>query len=266
VLPSLLKRLPVLERFLNLFHGVYYLRSIAFFALWLALLAMLLRGVEPAFLEASVLAAVLGLFMVLGLVDRFRHRFFFDRVREGGTHWRALVLQVAKWPHLVQAIGEALMSRRTGYAITWKAENGHAPRALTKPQLLVAAVTAVAAVAGTLLQGPLPRDLYALAGSVVLVSVLLVWTESWKSSAPFDARLLERRRRELGFPIDDLRGAPVVERRSAERRQGPSALPVHATIPERRQGERRGRTESLNSAGRRHPHPRRGSRDARAAG
>jgi hypothetical protein len=196
-LPALSKNLSRLERLLNLFHGVYFLRPLVMFVLVLMLLKMLLENEVPVFLSAWELPAAAALIAILQLIDRFRQRFFFDPKRERGFHWRAVVLQLAKWPHLVWALLDAVRNRKLGYVLTRKTGPGRVERILTPPHLGIAFLVAVAAVVGRVRHGGLAPTLWVFAALLIGTSLLLVWTETWRYPSPYDPELFGRRRAEL---------------------------------------------------------------------
>lgn len=196
-LPALAKQLSPVERVLNLFHGVYYLRPLGIFVLVAMLLAMLVENQVPAFLQPPELLAAGALLVLLQMVDRFRQRFYFDPERERGVHWRSLVLQIAKWPHLVSALLDAATGRTVGYEITRKSAASRPERVLTPPHLAIAFLVTVAVGIGLLAHGGLATTLWVLAGLTVGASLALVWTETWSYPPPFDPALLPRRRAEM---------------------------------------------------------------------
>jgi cellulose synthase (UDP-forming) len=199
--PALAKRLSPVERVLNLFHGIYYLRPLAIFVLLAMLLEMLVEDRIPEFLAGRELLAGGGLLVLLGLVDRFRQRFYLDPARERGFHWRALVLQVAKWPHLVSALFDVVARRKVRYTITPKSHGGGPHRVLMPAHLLIAVLVASAAALGAVRHGGLAPLLWVFAALAIGVSLLLSWSETWRYPPPFDPELLVRRRQELGETV-----------------------------------------------------------------
>ncbi|MBC7788435.1 MAG: glycosyltransferase, partial [Anaerolineae bacterium] len=224
---ALAHRLSPLERVLNLFHGVYFLRPVAFFVLFAMLVVMLLQDTVPSFLDAGPLLGGVGLLVVLHLVDRFRQRFFFDAEREQGLHWRAGLLQLAKWPHLVSALFDAAINRRVDYAVTRKTAATESIRhILTPPHLGISVVLASAAAIGVSRHGALPPTLAVLAVLAIGSSLLLAITDWLSFPQPYDLALLKRRQEEVdvllksslperGRLIDGLRAGFGPARRTA---------------------------------------------------
>ncbi len=218
---ELAPRLSPLERMLNLFHGVYFLRPLVFFVLFTMLIAMLLQNAVPSFLEAGPLLAGVGLIVVLHAVDRFRQRFFFDPNRERGLHWRAALLQVAKWPHLASALFDAVINRQVGYTITRKvAAPASVPHVLTPPHLGIIVVVATAAAAGLWRHHSLLPTLVVFAALAIGTSMVLVWTEWLRYPPPYDLALLKQRQAE----VDALLQVGARERGTVEDRRGGQGL------------------------------------------
>ena len=65
------------------------------------------RGL-PEFISPRSLLVILGLVASLTVIGMFRQRFYLDPDRERGFHWRAVVLQFAKWPAQLTAIWQAM--------------------------------------------------------------------------------------------------------------------------------------------------------------
>jgi cellulose synthase (UDP-forming) len=238
---ELAPKLSPLERVLNLFHGVYFLRPLAFFVLIAMLVAMLLQNAVPTFLDGGPVLAGAGLIVVLHAVDRFRQRFFFFPRHERGLHWRAALLQLAKWPHLASALFDAAINRQVGYVVTRKAPTpGNLPHVLTPPHVLIILVVISAAVAGLWRQHSLAPTLVALAAVAVVLSLALAWTESIKYPPPYDPVLLSQRQAEVDALLKTGPPGGRGDRRHGERR-APTSSPSHSSEArqERRAGERR---------------------------
>lgn len=131
------------------------------------------------------------------MANRFRQRFYLDPERERGFHWRAQLLQVAKWPHQVAALLSVVEHRKVRYTITPKRAAEPPHRLLMPAHLTVALVVALAAALGIWRHGGLAPRLWVFAGLAIGISLLLSWTETWRYPAPYDLALLNRRQREL---------------------------------------------------------------------
>ena len=188
-LPALSGKLTPTERILNLFHGSYYFRPLLLFPVYLVIMTMLVRNEVPGFLEPAPLIALLALAILLQAIDRFRQQFLLDPHRERGFHWRALVLQVAKAPHLGVAVIEVLLGRRPTYRTTPKIRAKRPGRVLAAFHGTLAALVIGAAVIGFVRHGELDPVLRVIAVLLVLQSLSLALTERWRYPAPFDPQL-----------------------------------------------------------------------------
>jgi hypothetical protein len=219
VYPKLSGRLTRMERILNLFHGIYYLRPLILMAFYVMLLGMIVQNSVPAFITFHPLVGLGALAALLAVIDRFRQGFFLDWERERGFHWRALLLQVAKAPHLAVALLDVVFNRRVTYVTTPKARQTEAPRrVLAVPHLCLAALMALALGAGYLLHGPLDRVLVAAALLSLGTSLALAWTELWHYPPPFQRELLVERRRAMAGLLEPDAPANLEPKEPAARR------------------------------------------------
>ena len=197
VFPKLAGRLPFMERIISLMHGTYYLRSLTFLLAYVMLAYMLVADVRPAFLGRTAALAVIGLLVALQLVDIFRQRYYLDPARERGVHWRAMLLQYAKWPHFGRALWDALRGRNVRYVLTRKTGTDGSPRVLTRAHLLVATGMTAAWGVGTAIHGTLPLALRLAAAAFIVTSLVLVVTGSFRFPPPYDRQRFIRRRLEM---------------------------------------------------------------------
>ncbi len=136
-------------RAINLLEGVNYLRRSLVILTSLALLAyMLASGTAPRVVSFATLPRLAVLVGVLQLCRLYRQRFYLDWRREWGMHWRAGVLQMAKWPYILLALWDVMAGRQVGYAITRKIAPASATWTLLGPHLFVIAVVGAAWVVG----------------------------------------------------------------------------------------------------------------------
>jgi len=236
-------KLSPLERMLNLFHGVYFLRPLAFFVLFAMLIAMLLQNSVPSFLERDPLLAGVGLIAILHAVDRFRQRFFLDPKRERGLHWRSALLQIAKWPHLASALFDAGINRQVGYTITRKVPaTAKLPNVLAPPHVGLILVILISAVAGLVRHHSLSPTLVVFAALAIGSSMALVWTERSKNPPPYDQALLEQRQAEIDalLQVGSRDRVTGEERRAGQRRvAGEQQAPATGPGGDRRRADRR---------------------------
>jgi hypothetical protein len=87
---------------------------------------MLASGVVPQFMTDGTLWWGVGLAAVLRRTNCYRQRFFLGGRTEWGLHWRAGLLQLAKWPYLGLALLEVLFDRHYPYWVTPKMRGARA--------------------------------------------------------------------------------------------------------------------------------------------
>jgi hypothetical protein len=158
---------------------------------------MLLFNVAPAFLQPPAMLAMTAALVLLGVLDQFRQRFYLDPIHERGVHWRAVVMQLAKWPVFVRAVVEAFRGRQVAYLLTPKGSRAPHTRALAPVQISVAAFTALAWWVGTLLHGSLARPLTTCALVVIAGSLAIAWSNTWLSTPTFREDMYRARRQAM---------------------------------------------------------------------
>src|SRR5207244_4436894 len=105
------------------------------------LLALMLSVVDSPDVVSWVTVRNLAvLWTVLQLSEFYRQRFYLDWRSEGGLHWRAAFLHLAKWPYHVFAVFDVLLSRRIPYILTSKTQSNSRQHRLMQPHLCVAFV------------------------------------------------------------------------------------------------------------------------------
>lgn len=192
VLPRMVKQLPPAERFLSLFHGAYYLRAFAVPVTYLLFAFLLMRGTQPLYLRPLPLAFLAGLMVLLGSIGLFRRRFSLDPAREGGVHWRASLLQFAKWPYQCLATWRALWRPNSGYTVTIKLMPASQRRLTLWPHWLIAEGMAVALATG-IERGAGPTLLSA-GVAVIAGSALIAALEFRTMPPPWEPHLYAARR------------------------------------------------------------------------
>ena len=193
--PKLAKGLPVPERVFSFLHGLHYLYGVGS-AINICLLSfMLATGDAPAVLSVATAKRLLVLFGVLQLCEFFRQRYFLQPERERGLHWRAGILRVAKWPHVLLALGDAAVRPRRGYALTPKVRLSRRIYSAAPAHVFVAALLTGAWAAGVARGVEHNYVVVAAAAAVVCFSLLAVSGELRSFPPPYDDRLATR---ELG--------------------------------------------------------------------
>jgi cellulose synthase (UDP-forming) len=173
-------------------HGLYYLQGLTVGAAVGLLAYLLASGHVPQFVTDGTLWRLAVLYTMLQLADVFRQRFFLDRRAEWGLHWRAGILQLAKWPYLGLALLEVLLDHRPPYRVTRKVRADAAPALVARAHLPIVALLGLAWAVGVLREHPLPLSLHLWVAGVVVASGVLIWTERREFPAPYDPRLWVR--------------------------------------------------------------------------
>jgi cellulose synthase (UDP-forming) len=193
--PRLVGRLPRRTRVLGFLHGLYYLQGLPT-GIGIGLLAsMLASGAVPQFLTDGTLWRVLGLYAAMQMAEFYQQRFFLGGWHERGLHWRAGLLQLAKWPYLGLALLDVLRHRQPVYEMTPKVRGATKPRLVLRAHLPVVSLLGVAWLIGVVAGWPLPSLLHLWTAGLVLASFALMATEWWPFPPPYDRRLWERQAR-----------------------------------------------------------------------
>lgn len=192
IFPTLGRALPLPERVFSFVHGLYYLHGLGS-ALSAALLSfMLVTGRTPGVFSVATGWRVVVLFAVLQACDLFRQRFFLEPGRERGLHWRAGLLRLAKWPHVLLALRDALAGPNRGYLLTSKVSAGPKRYAAAPAHLIVAALVGTAWAVGTARGVIHNQVLDVAAGFVVALSLLVAVSELRRFPPPYDDELASR--------------------------------------------------------------------------
>jgi cellulose synthase/poly-beta-1,6-N-acetylglucosamine synthase-like glycosyltransferase len=184
--PRLAGRLPFKEKVLSALHGVYYLRGLGTLVGYGMLAWLLLGGTLPQALSMTGLANVMLLFLVLHLTGLYRQRFYLDPGREAGVHWRAGVLQMAKWPFLLAAVADVVAGRRLAYAVTRKNRAATRRHLIARPHWLIAIAIAAAWAVGAASGHAIAPVTHAWAAFIVMGSLVLVWTDHRPFPPPYE--------------------------------------------------------------------------------
>jgi cellulose synthase (UDP-forming) len=181
---------PRLTRLMSALYGLNYLQPAFLLAggLWL-LLGMLATGTFPAVVAAASPDRAALLIGAMSACHFYRQRFFLDPAREGGVHWRARIMRLAKSPFLLLAVADVIVGQERAYEITAKVKS-------TSSRMLCVAFAPIAALIATAWTiGAGFTDVYPIAchvcGAVTLSLCLgLMATDFLPVPAPFDARLI----------------------------------------------------------------------------
>jgi hypothetical protein len=77
---------------------------------------------------------------VLQVAELYRQRFFLGGRADWGLHWRAGLLQLAKWPYLALALLDVLLDRSYPYQMTLKVRTTGTPRLVVRAHLPVVTI------------------------------------------------------------------------------------------------------------------------------
>jgi cellulose synthase (UDP-forming) len=197
LLPRMMGDLSPIDRFLGLFHGAYYLRAFTIPLAYLMIAQLLFRGYPPTYLGARQLGCLAALMTSLGLVGLFRRRFFLDPVGEGGLHWRAALLQFAKWPYQCIAAWRALWRIERPYTITLKVRSATSRSLLLWPHWVVMVLMAEAVTTAITLDLPLTTPVLLAGIGTLLLSAGLAFSEFVAPPSAWDGTLYPRARARL---------------------------------------------------------------------
>lgn len=206
--PKLFRKLGFKEVVTSFLHGFYYLQGATMLLIFILLAYMLATGYVPRSLNYFISLNFLLLTSVLILCDFYRQRFFLDRKSEWGVHWRAGLLQFAKYPYLLLALAQVVLNRRFAYAITGKVKAEQKTYKPFLPHLFVAALICAAWLFGAMSGHDLPLPLHIAAALTVIGTLVLTATGYRAFPAPYDKRL---------SPANDKKKADILELNYANR-------------------------------------------------
>ena len=189
IFPQIAGKLPVKERVTSFIHGLHYLQPLAVMMGLLVIVYMLATGLVPRALNYSVLLDFCLLLLVLVLCEFYRQRFYLDWRNEWGWHWRAGILQLAKWPYFLLALYQVLLNRRVPYVLTSKVKTPPNERVLW-PHLLVVGFVCAVWIGAIILGRSLHPLLHVSAALIAIASLVLVATERMRFPEPYNPNLL----------------------------------------------------------------------------
>jgi cellulose synthase (UDP-forming) len=183
IAPSLTGTLSLSSWLMNVLHGFQYLYKGFIWPVVLLLLAVMLgKGEMPAVLNAETVTTGGLLLIILYLCEWFRQHFYLDWKRERGVHWRAGLLQFAKWPYLIMAFFDVMFDRRFPYVITSKIPGTtHASFALW-PHIPPLIMIGLAWGFSLSVHETVPVEVQFCAGIVVITILALLATEWYGAS------------------------------------------------------------------------------------
>ena len=129
------------------------------------------------------------LMLILLVYDFYQQRFFIDRKKEWGLHWRAGLLRLAKYPYLILALCQVILNRKFEYVITSKVKNKTSNFKLFLPHLAVAVLLCVAWIFGMVVNNGLSMFIHFAVGLILIGAIILICTSFKKFPPPFDLEM-----------------------------------------------------------------------------
>ena len=200
VFPRVAGKLPWSTRAMTLLHGFYYLQEVVLaLAGYLLLSWLLVMGECPSFLWSELLVWLLPFSVGYLLLDFWRQKFFLLPRQEWGTHWRAALLRVAKWPYLALGAWQAVRGTQKAYSVTPKARVSKSSTMLW-PHLAIALVIALVGIYRYLLTLEAHSEgvLFWLGGALFLETAVGLSEFFHKFPEPYDGSLWKDEKRDRG--------------------------------------------------------------------
>lgn len=136
--PKIAPNLTLKSKIMSFLHGFNYIyRSITYPVILTLLTILLLTGNTPVCFSWEFLQSFGFLWGVIGICEFYRQRFYLDWKKEKGMHWRAGLLQFAKWPYMLLAIWDVFVNHRPAYEMTAKVKSGSKQFLLKWPNFFV---------------------------------------------------------------------------------------------------------------------------------
>jgi cellulose synthase (UDP-forming) len=182
------------ERLTSFLHGWYYLQGLTTLGSVFLTAYTLVTGSIPTVVNVYTAWQGSRVVAVLMLCEFYRQRFYLDWRHEWGWHWRASVLQWAKWPYLLLAFLQVLGNYQRPYVLTRKGtegprHGGAQPLRWFWPHLLVAVGLGTAWIIGIKGGRPIHPFLHVVVAVSVLGNLLLPATAYLRFPAPYDPTL-----------------------------------------------------------------------------
>ena len=182
--------LPLSKRVISILHGLNYLyKSFIIFSGLILLAFMISTGITPKVISFSTLPRLALLFIALQICEFYRQRFYLDFRHEWGLHWRAGLLNFAKWPYVLLAFFDIILSRRIPYALTPKVKKKSKNYKLFWPHMVVCIVIGVSWFISLVSEHMINPFLFTCAAIIVIISLALILTELLNFPDPYDKKL-----------------------------------------------------------------------------
>jgi len=205
--PKVSDEWPWKTRLVSLLHGLNYLHKSVLIPMALLMLVILLvTGIGSEVLTEQILFDLAILVGVLQLCELYRQRFYLDGKNEWGLHWRAGLLQLAKWPYLLLAIFDVAIDRRIPYVLTAKISNRSRSSTMMWPQITVVVFIGAAWMIALVRDVPINPIVHILTAAVVATSLMLVLSERLTFPSPYSGLTSDSEE-----PATPVRGASLTE-------------------------------------------------------
>jgi cellulose synthase (UDP-forming) len=180
IAPSVARNLSPTSKVLNVLHGLNYVhRSIVFPIAMILVAFMLMQGTVPDVATAETMVSGGFTIIMLHLWARYRQLFYLNEKPERGFHWRASLLQFAKWPYQLAAVVDVLANRQFPYVTTPKTAGPSRSSFVLWPHVTTLAVIGLAWGMGLAIHETIPVSTQICAGTVVVVTLGLMTTD-WR--------------------------------------------------------------------------------------
>ena len=189
--PKIAGHLSFKTRLMSFLHGLNYLhQSILIFIGLLMLIYILLMGINPDAFSFSTIMNLAILCGVLQICEFYRQRFYLDWKHEWGSHWRAGLLHLAKWPYMLMAIYEAVLNRNIPYQLTTKLKKKSGDIKLILPHLLVIVTICIFSYVNLSSHKNIHPTIYLFTLIILIGSLIPILTNFLNFPEPFDRNLL----------------------------------------------------------------------------
>jgi cellulose synthase (UDP-forming) len=205
--PKLSDDLPWKSRLMSFLHGLNYLHRSLLIPVGLMVLALVLvTGTASNVFTGETLFRLAVVVAALELCELYRQRFYLDWKNEWGLHWRAGLLQLAKWPYLLLALFDVLVDRRVPYVLTPKVKSRSKPSLMMWPQFVVVAVLGTAWIVALVKGVAVSPFLHLCTAAILACSLVLILTERFTFPAPYSGSASD-----VGEAQTPLRGASLTK-------------------------------------------------------
>lgn len=180
IAPAIVRNLSPTSALLNILHGINYVHRSVVMPLAMILVALMLvlgEALDVATIET--LASGILTIIMLHSWERYRQRFYLNRDLERGFHWRAGLLQFAKWPYQLAAVADVLINRQFPYVTTPKTAVERRPSFVLWPHVMTLCGMGLAWGIGLAIHRTIPVAVQFCAGVIMVATLGLMATE-WR--------------------------------------------------------------------------------------